>query len=129
MNFEVALKKGDIISLHLPVTDETIHLIDREALNLMKRSAFLINTSRGALIEDDALIDALRNEEIACAGLDTHNSEPLDKRSPYFSLDNCVLTDHSAFNTIEGVKELKQKVAESAIAVLTGGIPAFIVNG
>ncbi len=129
VNLEVALKEGDIISLHLPVTDETIHLIDREALGLMKRSAFLINTSRGALIEDDALIDALVNEEIAGAGLDTHNSEPLDKHSTYLSLDNCVLTDHSAFNTIEGVKELKQKVAESAKAVLTGKAPAFTVNG
>jgi D-3-phosphoglycerate dehydrogenase len=128
VSLEEAFRSGDIISLHMPVTDETRHMISTNAISLMKPSAILINTSRGALVDDIALIEALKNDMIGGAGLDTHNSEPLSSDSPFINLDNCVLTDHSAFNTIEGVAELKQKVAESAATVLDGGLPRFSVN-
>ncbi len=128
VSFEDALRQGDIISLHMPVTSETKGMINARAFAIMKRTAILINTSRGLLVDERSLVDALRNNNIAMAGLDTHNSEPLGKDHPLYMLDNCVLTDHSAYNTEEGVKELKTKVALAAKAVLEGGLPDFPLN-
>ena len=128
VSLEDALKQGDIISLHLPVTKETKGMINAAAFNMMKDTAFLINTSRGPLVDEEALIEALQQNKIAMAGLDTHCSEPLGKDHPLCKLDNCVLTDHTGFNTVEGVLELKTKVALAAKAVLEGGQPDFPLN-
>ncbi|MDD5018340.1 MAG: C-terminal binding protein [Eubacteriales bacterium] len=128
VSLEDALKQGDIISLHLPVTKETKGIIDADAFSMMKDTAYLINTSRGPLVDEAALIAALENNKIAMAGLDTHCSEPLGQDHPLCRLDNCVLTDHTAFNTVEGVVELKTKVALAAKAVLEGGKPDFPLN-
>ncbi len=128
VDFETALKEADYISLHMPVTPETIGIINKNALALMKESAILINTSRGALVNDEALINALNNHKIAYAALDTHNKEPLPANSPFKNMDNCVLTDHTAFNTHEGMIELKTKAAQNVKAVLEGGRPIFPIN-
>lgn len=126
--FEESLRKADYISLHMPVTDETREMINEKAFELMKPSAILINTARGSLIEDAALINALKNHKIAYAGLDTHNCEPLPPDSEFFRLDNCVLTDHTAYNTAEGVEELKTKAALNVKAVLEGKKPIYPIN-
>ena len=122
------LQKSDIVSLHMPVTRETTKIINRQSLSWMKPNAILINTSRGALIDDAALVEALQSGQIAFAGLDTHNTEPLPSDSPYIRLDRVVLTDHTAYNTVEGVRELKEKSAINIAKVLTGQAPLYPLN-
>ncbi|MEA4934839.1 MAG: C-terminal binding protein [Lawsonibacter sp.] len=122
------LRISDIISLHLHVTDETRGIINAQALSKMKSSAILINVSRGPLIDDAALLDALKNNAILAAGLDTHNHEPLGADSPFCRLDNVILTDHTAYSTKEGIEELKTKAAQNIIDVLTGIPPKYPVN-
>jgi D-3-phosphoglycerate dehydrogenase len=126
--FDELLERSDFVSLHLHVNEETRHMLNAEALSRMKPTAILINVSRGQLIDDAALIDALRNRRLLAAGLDTHTKEPLPADSEYFRLDNVVLTDHTAFSTLEGERELKTKSARNVIDVLSGRRPAYPVN-
>lgn len=122
------LAVSDFVSLHLHVTEETRGLVNRETLGKMKPTAILINVSRGALVNDDDLLEALRRGAILAAGLDTHNHEPLGAESPFCRLDNVVLTDHSAYSTVEGVRELKEKSAQNIIDVLCGREPKYRVT-
>jgi len=127
-DLETVLAEADYISLHMPVTPETRGIIDKKAFSLMKNTAILINTARGPLIDEEALIDALSNGKIACAGLDTHNKEPLPGDSPLIKMDNCILTDHVGFYSDESMKELHTKIAQNIKAVLEGGNPIYPVN-
>jgi D-3-phosphoglycerate dehydrogenase len=127
-DLEMALAQADYISLHVPVTPETKGIINKKAFSLMKNSAILINTARGPLIEEEALIDALSNGKIAFAGLDTHNKEPLPGDNPLLKMDNCILTDHVGFYSDESMKELHTKIAQNIRAVLEGGKPIYPVN-
>jgi D-3-phosphoglycerate dehydrogenase / 2-oxoglutarate reductase len=111
------LTESDFVSLHMPVTPETRGFMNRETIGLMKPTAILINTGRGPLVDDEALLEALRENKIGFAGLDTHNSEPLPENSEFFKLDNVVLTDHTAYNTEEAVVELKTKSANNIIGL------------
>lgn len=119
---------SDIISLHLHANAETTGIINKTTLSKMKKTAILINVSRGALINDEDLLEALREERILMAGLDTHNHEPLGKTSPFYELDNVVLTDHTAYSTVESVLDLKTKAAGNVADVLLGRAPAYPVN-
>ena len=94
----------------------------------MKKTAIIINTSRGNLIREDALIAALEDNRIAGAGLDTLCVEPPRSNHPLFHLDNCVLSDHSGFNTEEAVKDLRRKATQSIVDVLEGRICKYAVN-
>jgi D-3-phosphoglycerate dehydrogenase len=127
-DLEMALAQADYISLHVPVTPETKGIINKKAFSLMKNSAILINTARGPLIEEEALIDALSNGDITFAGLDTHNKEPLPGDNPLLKMDNCILTDHVGFYSDESMKELHTKIAQNIRAVLEGGKPIYPVN-
>ena len=84
----------DYVSMHCPLTESTKHMINKEILSLMKQSAFIINTSRGALIDEAALIEALENGTIARAGLDVQEIEPPEENSPLYTMDNVILTPH-----------------------------------
>ena len=128
VDFREAVSRADILSLHVPLTPETAHMIDANVFNHMKKTAILINTSRGGVIDHSALVEALRNKKIAFAGLDTHHIEPLPHDDPLLKLENCVLSDHAGFNTQEGVVELKTKVALNVKDVLTGGVPRYWLN-
>jgi len=128
VSFEEAMQLGDIVSLHLPLNEQTQGMVDSRAFELMRPQAFIINTSRGALIDEQALIDVLQRRRIAGAGLDTFVKEPLGENHPLYALDNCVLTDHTGYNTEEGVVELKSKAAESMRLVLEGKEPLFPLN-
>ena len=128
VDMETVLANSDFLSLHMPVTPQTKGIINADTLKLMKKNVILINTARGALIDDEALVEALQNGTVAYAGLDTHNSEPLSSDSPYMNLNNVVLTDHTAYSTKEGVVELKTKAAQAVAAVLSGEKPAYPVN-
>lgn len=125
---EEVLRQADILSLHMPVTEQTRGMIDRRALGMMKSSAILVNSARGALVDDEALIEALEQHKILCAGLDTHNHEPLPADSAYLKLDNVILTDHTAYSTVEAVEELKHQAAQNVVDVLLGKRPKHVVN-
>lgn len=122
------LEQADLISLHMPVTPETVGMINEERISWMKSNAILINTARGKLIDDQALIAALKQKRIRAAGLDAHCSEPMPKDSLYFELENVTLTDHSGYSTVEAIQELKTKSAQNLVDVLSGRTPKYPVN-
>ncbi|NIS61463.1 MAG: phosphoglycerate dehydrogenase [Proteobacteria bacterium] len=95
-DFETLLRSSDIVTLHIPLNDGTRHLIGQRELALMKEDAFLINTSRGAVVDEVALIEALQSGKIGGAGLDVFETEPLPKDSPLRQLNNVILTPHRA---------------------------------
>ena len=128
VDLHTVLQETDILSLHMPVTPETTGMLNKKTLSLMKPTAIVVNTGRGPLIDDTAMIEALTNHQILCAGLDTHNQEPLSPDSPYLKLDNVILTDHTAYSTLEAVEELKTKSAQNVINALTGLSPIYPVN-
>lgn len=127
-SLEDVMRQADFLSLHMPVTPETTGMLNKETLALMKPTAIVVNTGRGPLIDDEAMIEALQNRRILCAGLDTHNHEPLQAESPYLRLDNVILTDHTAYSTVEGVEELKTKSAQNIVDVLTGKPARYVVK-
>lgn len=122
------IKLSDFISLHLPLNRKTRHLIDEKNLRLMKPTAYLINTSRGGLIDEAALYDALRKGWIAGAALDVLEEEPWNSESPLRSLENLIVTPHSAWYTERSQKELRRKACAEAIRILKGAVPKNLVN-
>jgi glycerate dehydrogenase len=127
VSLEALFQQSDVISLHCPLTQETHHLINAQRLSLMKPSAFLINTSRGPLIDETALAQALHNGQIAGAGLDVLSVEPPNPDNPLFKAPNCFITPHVAWAT----QTARQTLLEIAIANLTAflkGTPQNVVN-
>ena len=124
----VLLAQADFISIHAPLTDQTRHIINADALKLMKPTAFLVNTSRGALVDTIALYEALKNNLIGGAGIDVHEVEPLPADYCLFELNNVVISDHAGWYSEESIEALQRIATESAVAVLTGKRPASVVN-
>ncbi len=98
------LAASDVVSLHLPLTADTHHLLDRETIALMKPHAVLVNTSRGAVIDEDALVGALLGGRLAAAGLDVFEVEPVAPDNPLLGLDNVVLTPHVTWSTADTMR-------------------------
>jgi D-3-phosphoglycerate dehydrogenase len=121
-------ERSDFVSVHVPSTPSTRRVVDRRLLALMKPSAFLINTSRGAVVDESALIEALREGRLAGAGLDVFETEPLPADSPLRSLENVILTGHVAWYSEGAIRELKETAAREAVRVLVGERPHFEVN-
>jgi len=121
---EQLLREADIVSLHCPLTPETRNLINPQTLALMKPTAFLINTARGALIDEAALIDALRKNRIAGAALDVISKEPPPADHPIIQaakeLDNLIVTPHTAWSAREALERLLKEVEENIAAFLQG---------
>ena len=109
---ETLLKESDFVSLHCPLNDKTRYMINEETLSLMKPSAFLINTSRGALIDEPALIRALSEKKIAGAGLDVQETEPPAEDNPLYTLENVILTPHMGWKGLETRQRLVGVVAD-----------------
>jgi D-3-phosphoglycerate dehydrogenase len=128
VSFQELLNEADIISLHLPLNAETRHLINEAALRLMKPSALLVNTSRGGLVDTEALCRALTEGRIGGAALDVLEQEPIRADSPLLSMQNVVLSPHAGWYSDQSVVDLKRKTAEAAIAVLRGQLPYSPVN-
>lgn len=120
VDFETLLEESDFISLHTPLTPDTRHLIDAEALSRMKRTAVLVNTSRGPVVDMNALYEALRDRKIFAAGLDVTDPEPLPATHPLLTLDNLVVAPHvaSASHTARG--NMAWMAANNLIAGLKG---------
>ncbi len=121
------LEQSDVVSIHCPLFPETKGLINKESLKLMKGSAFLINTSRGPIIVDEDLADALNNEVIAGAGIDVLSTEPPPPGNPLFTAKNCIITPHIAWATKEA-RERLMNVTVSNLSAFLQGNPINVVN-
>ena len=126
-DLEEVLTQSDILSLHCPMTRETRHLIDKAALQMMKPEAILINTARGGVIDETALVQGLSEGWIAAAGLDVFEQKPIDPDNPLLNLDNVVATPHAASAT-EGIDEAALQGAVDAVITLANGRwpPAYV---
>jgi D-3-phosphoglycerate dehydrogenase len=122
------LQQSDYVSVNAPLTAETCHLVAAEELALMKPTGVLINTARGALVDEEALVEALGGGHIAAAGLDVFEQEPLPPDSPLRGLDNVVLTPHSAGLSEASVKTVRVEVGRAAADVLAGRWPKQVAN-
>ena len=123
------LAKSDYVSLHIPATPETNKSFNATLLAQMKPTAFLINTARGSLIDDDALLDALEKNQIAGAALDVQNPEPPDLSKPLFQHERVIVTPHAAFVSEESLANLRERVAKQVVDRLHGRTPENVVNG
>jgi D-3-phosphoglycerate dehydrogenase / 2-oxoglutarate reductase len=106
------LARADVISLNLSLTDETLGIIDRSRIAQMKSGVILINTARGALIDETALIEALRSGHIAQAGLDVFHTEPLKRDHPLAQMENVTISSHAAFRTLEASMTLMRRAID-----------------
>lgn len=127
VDLDEGLKEADFVSLHTPLLPETRHMINAERLALMKASAILINTSRGPVVDEAALVEALKNGRLAAAGLDVYEQEP--KIHPdLIGLDNVFLMPHIGSATIEDRAWMTQLTVDNAVAVLKGETPRYVVS-
>jgi glyoxylate reductase len=122
------LRTSDIVSLHVPLTPETRHLINRESLAAMKADAILINTSRGPVIDSDALVEALERGHLMGVGLDVTDPEPLPADHPLYSFDRVTIVPHIASATSVTRHKMSDLAAENVLAVLTGQEPPHCLN-
>ena len=120
--------RADVVTLHVRLTAETFHLLDRQRIEAMKPSAVLVNTSRGEVIDEAALVDALRIGRIAGAALDTYEHEPLGAASPLRSLANVVLSPHVAGQTEDALARVAASAAQSIVDELAGRRPRHVYN-
>ena len=119
VNLEKLLQKSDYISIHIPLNDATRNMVSYEELEKMKKDAFLINTSRGGIVDEEALYNALRNNKLRGAALDVYNNEPI-RESPLKELDNVIMTPHIGAYTEEAIENMSIQAAQNLIDVLEG---------
>lgn len=122
------MRESDIILIHTPLTEETYHMIDEEKLRLMKPTSILVNTSRGAVIDCEALYKALKEGWIASAALDVVEGEPIKPGDKLLSLENLLITPHMAWYSEETIQEIQKKAALNVLKVFMGEAPDSIVN-
>ncbi len=127
MSLEDVLARADVTSLHLPLTEETRGIIGSEMLRKVKEGAILVNTSRGPLVDLDALADALRSGRLSAAALDVFDVEPVDP-DRIADIPNLIATPHMAYYSEEALQESQRKAATQVIKVLTGEQPDYRVN-
>jgi len=128
LGLDELLSQADIVSLHTPLTEDTRGMIGAVAFARMKPGAILINTSRGGVVDQQALVAALRSGRLSGAGLDVQNPEPPAKDNPLFSLDNVVLTPHYASTTVEALAQLCEKVNRQVVQFLRWEWPTYLAN-
>lgn len=128
VGLDALLQKADFVSIHVPLEEKTHHLIDNRRLRLMKRTAFLINNSRGPVVDERALYDALKKGKIAGAGLDVFEEEPTSTNNPLLTLDNVVVAPHISSASVETRSKMAEMVAENLVAFFEGKVPPNLVN-
>ncbi|MFH2103515.1 MAG: D-glycerate dehydrogenase [Chloroflexota bacterium] len=128
VDFETLLRESDFISLHVPLTEKTQHLIDGKALGLMKPHAVLVNTSRGQVVDQDALYHALKTKQISAAALDVTDPEPIPVDSPLLTLDNLIVVPHIGSASQTSREKMSMMAAENLIAGLKGERLPYCVN-
>ena len=117
---EELLRNSDFVSIHIPLDESTKHFIGKKEFDMMKSSACIINAARGAIIDEDAMADALKNGKIAGAGLDVFSKEPLPLDSDLAKLKNVVITPHTAFYTAEALERLYSRCIGNVEDFLSG---------
>lgn len=121
-------KNSDFVSVHCPLTNDTWHMIGEKEIAMMKPEAFVINTARGGIVDETALIKALEEKRIAGAGVDVFENEPVGKDHPLLHMENVIATPHSAWYSETAISTLQRKVAEEVVNVLSGNEPFNCVN-
>jgi glycerate dehydrogenase len=127
LDLETLIRRSDVLSLHCPLTEQTRNLMNAERLSWMKPAAILLNTSRGALIDEAALADALNSGRLAGAGLDVLSVEPPPANNPLLIAKNCIITPHLAWATKAARSRLMAIAVENVAAYLSGE-PKNVVN-
>lgn len=122
------IASSDFISLHSPLNDDTFHMFSDDEFKLMKKDAVLVNTGRGGLVDEKALIKALQEGEIGGAALDVLEQEPVAEDNPLLKMNNVVLSPHVAWNSFEGVDDLHAEVTNNVMRFINGETPVSIVN-
>ncbi len=122
------LSAADVVSLHCPLTAETRHLLGESAFELMKPGALLINTARGPLVDEVALVRALETGKIGGAALDVVEGEPFSPANPLARFDNVVITPHSAWSSWEALEDQESTAARQTLQFLRGEVPDHVVN-
>jgi D-3-phosphoglycerate dehydrogenase / 2-oxoglutarate reductase len=128
VDIDTLFSKADVVSMHVPLTEKTRHAAGRKELALMKPNALLINTSRGAVVDESALADVLKQKRIGGAGLDVLEQEPPSADHPMLGLDNVILTPHTAALTHDCVIRMATTAAECVLDVFNGKIPPNVAN-
>jgi D-3-phosphoglycerate dehydrogenase len=128
VDLRTVLAESDYVTLHTPLNDETRHLINVESLSWMKPSSYLINTSRGGMVDHDALAAALRNGQIAGAAIDVYDTEPPHASFPLFELDNVILTPHESWYSVDAERTIREKIVLTIDMFLNGTGPRYPVN-
>ncbi len=128
VSFQELLTTSDFITIHAPLTQETEYMFSDAEFRAMKPTAFLINTARGGIVDTRALTTALRNGDIAGAGLDVLETEPPEPDTELLTLENAVVTPHAAFVSEDAILELEVTAARCVAEVLTGQLPESVVN-
>ncbi len=128
VDLETLLKESDFISVHVPLLKDTYHLINKERLKLMKKTAYLINNSRGPVVDEKALHKALESDQIAGAGLDVFEQEPTPIGNPLLKLGNVVVAPHISSASYETRSRMAEMVAENLISFFDGRVPPNLVN-
>jgi D-3-phosphoglycerate dehydrogenase len=127
-DLDTVLRDSDFISIHCPLNEATRHLLGEREFRKMEKKPIIINTSRGPIIDEKALIGALQEGRISGAGLDVLEKEPPDPGNPLLKMDNVVFSPHIGFYSVESISELKRRTAKNVVDVLSGKWPASVVN-
>jgi phosphoglycerate dehydrogenase-like enzyme len=127
-DLDTLLTQADFLTLHTPLTPETHHLISRRELHLLKPGSYVINASRGPVLDEAALIAALQEGHLAGAGLDVFDPEPPHPDNPLLKMENVIVTPHSAGNTLQGSIRTGQMLVEQVLHVLRGERPPDLLN-
>jgi D-3-phosphoglycerate dehydrogenase len=125
---ETLFRNSDFITLHTPLNDETRRLVNAQSLAWMKPTAYLVNTSRGPVVDAEALAEALRKKQIAGAAIDVFDVEPPPPSHPLFGLGNCILTPHLAWASVESGWEIRKRIVDDILAFQAGRPARNVVN-
>jgi D-3-phosphoglycerate dehydrogenase len=127
-SFETMLSEADFVSIHAPLNTDTKGMIGEKAFSMMKSTAYIINCARGPIVDEAALIEALRNGKIAGAGLDVLESALPSRDNPLFAMDNVIVTPHVAFFSQQSFIELRTRASQAVVDVLSGRVPGNVAN-
>jgi D-3-phosphoglycerate dehydrogenase len=127
-DFDTVLKESDFISIHCPLNESTRHLLGEKEFQKMEKRPLVINTSRGPIIDEMALAQALTKGQVSGAGLDVLEKEPPDPQNPLLKMENVIIAPHISFYSEESISELKRRTAENVSSVLLGKWPRSVVN-
>ncbi|MGM8365984.1 C-terminal binding protein [Virgibacillus sp. W0181] len=127
-DLNILLQESDFVTVHVPLNEQTRYLINKDNLSTMKKNAVIINAARGPIINEDDLVEALQNKQIAGAALDVLENEPVASNNPLLKMENVIITPHSAFYSEESMQEFRTKAAQSVVDALNGKAPKYLVN-